>query len=97
MPLSAAKKQKRYRDRKKKDDYLGNAYCVTRLMQDAKTLGAEEEMADLLDFAYEIGGEILVERLSFLIYGYTSVAVSVYQQFNESSNQACPDLTQKEG
>lgn len=64
----SAEKQKRYRERKKKDEFLGNAYCVTKCMELAKVLNREAETWDLLDYSYDIGGQILVERVSFLVY-----------------------------
>lgn len=75
MPLSPAEKQRAYRERKKKQDYLSNAYSVTKVMNDAHRLGNEAEMAELIEDLWEIGGEKLVERTCFLIYSVTSSVV----------------------
>jgi hypothetical protein len=60
MPLSPAEKQRAYRERKKRDEFLSNAYSVTKVMQDARVLGVEQEMSDLIGDLWDIGGPVTI-------------------------------------
>jgi len=84
MPLSPAQKQRAYRERKKRDDFLSNAYSVTKVMQDARVLGVEQEMSDLIGDLWDIGGEKLVEKTCFLIYSHTSLVRAFQTQFAQA-------------
>jgi len=64
----SAEKQKAYRERKKKEQFMSNAFSVTRCIELAKVLDREAETVDLFDYSYDIGGAILVERVSLLVY-----------------------------
>ena len=77
MTIPAAEKQRQYRQRKKKTDYLSNDYSVTKVLEGARALGQEAEYAELIDEFYEIGGEKLVERTCLLIYSFISTVLAV--------------------
>ena len=67
MPLSAAEKQRQYRKRKKKLEFLTDSWFVNRVLGEVKEWSNAEEFPELFSDVYDAGGPVLVERFSVLI------------------------------
>ena len=78
MKLSSAEKQKAYRDRKYRQDFMSNDFYVTQCLKEAEARGKREDFVSLFDETYDIAYEQngnaaeLVRRIAFVSYSVLS-------------------------
>ena len=77
MSLSNADKQRAYRDRKKRNDYICNDFFVTKLLNTAHTSEAKQDYLKMIETMYDMAFEIyknhsqsvdLINKILFAAY-----------------------------
>lgn len=80
--MTAKEKQKRYRERKKRQEFFGNTFCVTRCQLEAEQAGIGAEWGEIMRESYDKLGPEATRRFSTLAFSYLSL-VNLWHQEKE--------------
>lgn len=78
MALSASEKQKLYRERKKKQDFLESDLLVKRTLEATSEWETAGDLLPLLSDLYDMGKERLVQKVCVLIIEFAAVRSAAY-------------------
>ncbi len=73
MPLTSAQKQKQYRERKKKAQFLARDWHINELLNRSKDWPSAAKVPDVLSDAYDLGGPICVQYVATTMLEFAAV------------------------